>query len=62
MVFGGFVFVGGYFDVIIKVLFFEMMMIGGVVVGVFLIGNKLKMVIKMFGDFVKIFVGVKWKV
>lgn len=61
MVFGGFALSGGYFDVIIKALPFEMMMIGGAAVGAFLIGNKPKVVTKTLGDFVKIFAGPKWK-
>ena len=37
MVFGGFSLAGGHFDVIIKALPFEMMMIGGAAVGAFLV-------------------------
>ncbi|MBO6730232.1 MAG: flagellar motor stator protein MotA [Maricaulis sp.] len=61
MVFGGFALAGGHFDVIIKALPFEMMMIGGAAVGAFLIGNKPKTVTKTLGDFAKIFAGAKWK-
>lgn len=61
MVFGGFALAGGHFDVIIKALPFEMMMIGGAAVGAFLIGNKPKTVMKTLGDFAKIFAGPKWK-
>ncbi len=46
MVFGGFSLAGGHFDVILKAMPFEMMMIGGAAVGAFLIGNKPKTVMK----------------
>ena len=61
MVFGGFALAGGHFDVIIKALPFEMMMIGGAATGAFLIGNKPKTVTKTLGDLAKIFAGAKWK-
>lgn len=61
MVFGGFSLAGGHFDVIVKALPFEMMMIGGAAVGAFLIGNKPKTVMKTLGDLSKIFTGSKWK-
>lgn len=61
MVFGGFSLAGGHFDVILKAMPFEMMMIGGAAVGAFLIGNKPKTVTKTLGDFAKIFTGPKWK-
>jgi chemotaxis protein MotA len=61
MVFGGFALAGGQFDVIIKALPFEMMMIGGAAVGAFLIGNKPKTVMKTLGDISKVFTGSKWK-
>ena len=61
MVFGGFALAGGHFDVILKALPFEMMMIGGAAVGAFLIGNKPKTVMKTLGDVGKIFAGPKWK-
>ena len=61
MVFGGFSLAGGHFDVILKALPFELMMIGGAAVGAFLIGNKPKTVMKTLGDLAKIFTGPKWK-
>ena len=61
MVFGGFALAGGHFDVILKALPFEMMMIGGAAAGAFLIGNKPKTVMKTLGDLGKIFAGPKWK-
>ena len=61
MVFGGFSLAGGHFDVILKAMPFELMMIGGAAVGSFLIGNKPKTVMKTLGDFAKIFTGPKWK-
>lgn len=61
MVFGGFALAGGHFDIIIKALPFEMMMIGGAAVGAFLIGNAPKTVMKTLGDISKIVAGAKWK-
>tara|TARA_R110002072_G_scaffold2481_2_gene20628 strand:- start:401 stop:1270 length:870 start_codon:yes stop_codon:yes gene_type:complete len=61
MVFGGFMLAGGHFDVIIRALPFELMMIGGAAVGAFLIGNSGKTVMKTLGDFGKIITGAKWK-
>ena len=61
MVFGGFTLAGGHFDVILRALPFELMMIGGAAVGAFLIGNKPKTVMKTVGDLAKIFTGPKWK-
>ncbi|MEE2566509.1 flagellar motor stator protein MotA [Hyphobacterium marinum] len=61
MVFGGFMLAGGHFDVIIRALPFELMMIGGAAVGAFLIGNSGKTVMKTLGDFAKIITGPKWK-
>ncbi|MGP1274008.1 MAG: flagellar motor stator protein MotA [Caulobacterales bacterium] len=61
MVFGGFMLAGGHFDVILKALPFELMMIGGAAVGAFLIGNSGKTVGKTAGDLAKLFSGPKWK-
>lgn len=61
MVFGGFALAGGHFDIIVKALPFEMMMIGGAAVGAFLIGNASKTVMKTLGDLAKIVSGPKWK-
>ena len=61
MVFGGFALAGGPFDIIVKALPFEMMMIGGAAVGAFLIGNASKTVMKTLGDLAKIVSGPKWK-
>ena len=61
MVFGGFLLAGGHFDVILRALPFELMMIGGAAVGAFLIGNSGKTVMKTLGDFGKIITGPKWK-
>jgi chemotaxis protein MotA len=61
MVFGGFMLAGGHFDIIIRAMPFEMMMIGGAAVGAFLIGNSAKTVMKTLGDFGKIIAGPKWK-
>ncbi|WP_429911735.1 flagellar motor stator protein MotA [Glycocaulis sp.] len=61
MVFGGFVLAGGHFDVILKALPFEMMMIMGAAMGAFFIGNSGKTVSKTAGDMSKLFSGPKWK-
>ena len=61
MVFGGFMLAGGHFDIIIKALPFEFMMIGGAAIGAFLIGNSGKTVMKTLGDFGKLISGPKWK-
>lgn len=61
MVFGGFMLAGGHFDIIIRALPFELMMIGGAAVGAFLLGNSGKTVMKTLGDFSKIIAGPKWK-
>jgi chemotaxis protein MotA len=61
MVFGGFMLAGGHFDVILKALPFEMMMIGGSAVGAMLIGNDLNTIKGVGGGFGKIMSGPKWK-
>ncbi len=61
MVFGGFTLAGGKFDIIVKALPFEMMMIGGAAVGAFLIGNAFGTVMQTLKDFGKLLAGSKWK-
>ncbi len=61
MVFGGYLLAGGKFDIIIKALPFEMMMIGGAAIGAFLIGNSVSEVKHTLKDFGKVFRGPKWK-
>ena len=61
MVFGGFTLAGGHFDIIVKALPFEMMMIGGAAVGAFLIGNAFGTVMQTLKDFGKLISGAKWK-
>ena len=61
MVFGGFILAGGKFDVILKALPFEMMMIMGAAMGAFLIGNSGKTIAKTAGDLAKLVSGPKWK-
>ncbi|MCP2671503.1 flagellar motor stator protein MotA [Maricaulaceae bacterium EIL42A08] len=61
MVFGGFTLAGGKFDIIVKALPFEMMMIGGAAVGAFLIGNAFGTVMQTLKDFGKLLSGSKWK-
>lgn len=60
MVFGGFALAGGHFDVIIKALPFEMMMIGGSAVGTFLIANSMTTLKETGGGFARIFGGPRW--
>jgi chemotaxis protein MotA len=61
MVFGGYSLAGGYFDVILKALPFEMMMIGGAALGAFLISNSATFVKSTLASFGKIVSGPKWK-
>ena len=61
MVFGGFMLAGGKFDIIVKALPFEFMMIGGAAAGAFLIGNSGKTIMKTLGDFSKLVSGPKWQ-
>jgi chemotaxis protein MotA len=61
MVFGGFMLAGGHFDVILKALPFEMMMIGGAAIGAMLIANDLDTIKGVGGGFGKIMGGAKWK-
>ncbi len=61
MVFGGFTLAGGHFDVILKALPFEMMMIGGAAVGAFLIANGMPFVKAGAAGFAKAIAGPKWK-
>jgi chemotaxis protein MotA len=61
MVFGGFMFAGGNFDVILKSLPAEMMMIMGAAMGAFLIGNSGKTIATTAGYMAKLVTGPKWK-
>ena len=61
MVFGGFSLAGGHFDVILKALPFELMMIGGAAVGAFLISNSFGTVLATLGGFGKVMGGPKFK-
>ncbi|MGX6648833.1 flagellar motor stator protein MotA [Maricaulaceae bacterium MS644] len=61
MVFGGFTLAGGHFDIIVKALPFELMMIGGAAVGAFLLGNAFGTVMQTLKDFGKLISGSKWK-
>ena len=60
MVFGGYTLAGGYFDVILKALPFELMMIGGSAIGAFLISNSMGYAMATVGAFGKIVSGPKW--
>lgn len=61
MVFGGYTLAGGYFDVILKALPFELMMIGGAAIGAFLISNNMPVVKATGGALAKVVSGPKWK-
>ncbi len=61
MVFGGFSLAGGHFDVILKAMPFEMMMIAGAALGALLIGNSFKTTLGVGGGIVKAMAGPKWK-
>jgi chemotaxis protein MotA len=61
MVFGGYVWSGGHFEVIIESLPHEMVTIGGAAVAALLIGNSLGDVKKTVGEIGKAFKGPKWK-
>ncbi len=61
MVFGGYLIAGGKFDIIIKALPFEMMMIGGAAVGAFLMANSMHDVKHTLGGIGKIIKGGKFK-
>jgi chemotaxis protein MotA len=57
MVFGGYTIAGGKFDIIIKALPFEMMMIGGAAIGTFLMANSMHDVKHTLGGIGKIIKG-----
>jgi chemotaxis protein MotA len=61
MVFGGYVWSGGHFEVIIESLPHEMMTIGGAAVAALLLGNSIGDVKKTLGEIAKAFKGPKWK-
>ncbi|MGE0829220.1 MAG: flagellar motor stator protein MotA [Hyphomonadaceae bacterium] len=61
MVFGGFMLAGGHFEVILKALPFEMMMIGGAAVGAIIISNDLPTLKAVGGGLMKTMTGPKWK-
>jgi chemotaxis protein MotA len=61
MVFGGYVWSGGHFEVILESLPHEMVTIGGAAVAALLIGNSLGDVKKTVGEIAKAFKGPKWK-
>ncbi len=61
MVFGGYLIAGGKFDIIIKALPFEMMMIGGAAIGSFLMANSMHDVKHTMGGIGKIIKGGRFK-
>ena len=61
MVFGGYLAAGGKFDIIIKALPFEMMMIGGAAVGAFIVANDGPGIKHTLHDLKGVFKGPKWK-
>jgi chemotaxis protein MotA len=60
MVFGGFILAGGHFEVILKALPFELMMIGGAAVGSLIISNDTATLKALGGGFGRVFGGPKW--
>ncbi len=60
MVFGGFVWAGGKFDIILHALPHEMMTIFGAAVGAFIIANSLPKIKKGLGGLATAFKGSKW--
>jgi chemotaxis protein MotA len=60
-VFGGYTLAGGKFDIIIKALPFELLMIGGAALGAFLMSNSMGDVKHVLGGFGKILKGAKFK-
>jgi chemotaxis protein MotA len=61
MVFGGFMLAGGHFDIIIKALPFELMMIGGSAVGAMIISQSGTTLKGLVGGIGKAASGSKWK-
>lgn len=61
MVFGGYVFAGGKMEIIMHSLPHEMIIIGGAVIGAFLLGNDIPTVKQTAKDMGKVFKGAKWK-
>lgn len=61
MVFGGYIISGGKFDIIIKSLPYELMMIGGAALGAFLISNSGAAAKHAAKDIGKVFKGAHWK-
>jgi len=61
MVFGGYTIAGGKFDIIIKALPYEMMMIGGAAIGAFLMANSMHDVKHTLGGIGKIIKGGRFK-
>ena len=60
MVFGGYLLAGGKFDIIVKALPFEMMMIGGAALGAFLTSNSMHDVKHTLGGFGKVVKGARF--
>ncbi len=61
MVFGGYMLAGGKFNIILKALPFEMMMIGGAATGAFFAANDMATVKHTAGDIGAAIAGPKWK-
>lgn len=61
MVFGGYTLAGGKMGIILHALPFEIMIIGGAAVGVFILGNDISVVKHTLKDMGKVFKGSHWK-
>jgi len=61
MVFGGYTAAGGKMGIILKMLPYEMAMIGGAAIGAFMISNNVAEIKHTLKDLGKVFKGPKWK-
>ncbi len=61
MVFGGYTAAGGKMGIILKMLPYEMTMIGGAAIGAFMISNNVAEIKHTIKDLGKVFKGPKWK-
>lgn len=60
-VFGGYVLAGGHLSIILAALPFEMLMIGGAGIGIFLMANDTTVLKHVVGDLVQTLKGPKWR-
>lgn len=60
LVFGGYVLSGGNFDIILKALPYEGMIVGGAAIGAFVIGNSVATLRKTLGGIARVLAGPRW--